>query len=130
MPQRGRLLDLPLAARLAPVRAEDVVERQIAAFNARDLEAFIATYASDATVTGVAGAVEGLRGHEALRRHFGARLAQPGIRVMIEERVALGRWIVDRETVTNEIGSAEAIVVYEVEEGLIRCVNVIYARPR
>ncbi len=108
--------------------ATDVVERQVAAFNAHDLDAFIATYAPDATVTGVEGAAEALRGHEAMRRHYAGRLTQPGLRATIEERVAIGRWIVDRETVMNASGSAEALAVYEVEDELIQRVTVIPAR--
>ncbi len=108
--------------------AAEVVERQVAAFNARDLDAFIATYAPDATVIGVEGTAEALRGHEAMRRHYAARLSQPGLRATIEERVVIGRWIVDRETVVNDSGSVEALAVYEVEGELIQRVTVIPVR--
>lgn len=107
------------------MRPEDVIERQVAAFNAHDLEAFLATYAEDAVVDGVEGADGPIRGREAMRRHYAKRLAQPGLRAEIAQRVRMGRWVIDYEIVENDAGRVEAIAVYEVEERLIRRTTLV-----
>jgi len=109
----------------ATAEPEEVVQRQVDAFNTHDLEAFLATYAEDAVAGGGDGMEAPVRGREALRAHYARRLAQPGLRATIEQRVRMGRWIVDYELVENEAGATPAIAVYEVEDGLIRRSTII-----
>jgi uncharacterized protein (TIGR02246 family) len=101
------------------VQPEEVVQRQVEAFNAHDLEAFLATYAEDAVAAGGAGMDAPVHGRDALRAHYARRLAQPGLRATIEQRVRLGRWVVDYEIVENDAGSTPALAVYEVEGSFI-----------
>jgi uncharacterized protein (TIGR02246 family) len=105
--------------------AEEVVQRQVDAFNAHDLDAFLATYAEDAVVAGGDGMADALRGREALRAHYARRLAQPGLRATIEQRARMGRWVVDHEIVANDAGVTAALAIYEVEEGLIRRTTIL-----
>ena len=77
------------AGSLRAVEPEDVVQRQVEAFNAHDVEAFIATYAQDAVAAGGDGMDAPVHGRDALRAHYARRLTA-GMRATIEERVRLG----------------------------------------
>ena len=78
--------------------ALETVSAQVAAFNAHDLEAFVATYAEDAVVVGVAA--EPIVGREALRAFYGDRLTHPDLRCEIDATTLFGdRWVVARESV-------------------------------
>jgi hypothetical protein len=107
------------------VEPEDVVQRQVDAFNAHDLEAFLATYAEDAVASGGDGMGEAITGRAALRAHYARRLAQPGLRATIEQRVRLGPWVVDFEIVENDEGSTPALAVYEVDGDEIRRSTIV-----
>jgi uncharacterized protein (TIGR02246 family) len=104
---------------------EEVVQRQVEAFNAHDVDAFVATYADDGVVVGGDGMDGPVQGRAALRKHYLERLAQPGLRATIERRVRMGRWVVDYEIVENELGSTEAIAVYEVGDGVIKRSTIV-----
>jgi uncharacterized protein (TIGR02246 family) len=110
------------------VEPEDVVQRQVDAFNAHDLEAFVASYTEDAVAAGGDGMEAPVQGHDALRAHYARRLAQPGLRATIEERVRLGPWVVDYEIVQNDAGATPALAVYEVEGSLIRRSTIVRGR--
>jgi hypothetical protein len=107
------------------VEPEDIVQRQVDAFNAHDVDAFLATYAADAVAAGGDGMDGPVQGHDALRAHYASRLAQPGLRATIEQRVRLGRWVVDYEVVENDAGATPALAVYEVEGSLIRRSTIV-----
>jgi uncharacterized protein (TIGR02246 family) len=107
------------------VEPEEIVQRQVDAFNAHDLDAFLATYAADAVAVGGDGMDAPVQGRNALRAHYLRRLAQPGLRATIEQRVRMGRWVVDYEIVENDAGATAAIAVYEIADGLIRRSTVV-----
>jgi uncharacterized protein (TIGR02246 family) len=107
------------------VEPEEVVQRQVDAFNAHDLEAFLATYAEDAVAAGGDGMDGAIQGRQALRAHYARRLAQPGLRATIEQRVRLGRWVVDYEIVENDAGSTAALAVYELDGDVIRRSTIV-----
>ena len=104
---------------------EEVVQLQVDAFNAHDVEAFLATYAEDAVASGGDGMDAPVAGRDALRSHYARRLGQPGLRATIEQRVRLGRWVVDYEIVENDAGATAALAVYEVEGSLIRRATIV-----
>jgi hypothetical protein len=107
------------------VEPEEVVQLQVDAFNAHDVEAFLATYAEDAIASGGDGMDAPVEGRDALRSHYARRLGQPGLRATIEQRVRLGRWVVDYEIVENDSGTTPALAVYEVEGSLIRRTTIV-----
>jgi uncharacterized protein (TIGR02246 family) len=110
---------------LRAVEPEDIVQRQVDAFNAHDVEGFLATYAEDAVAQGADGMDTPVQGRDALRAHYTRRLAQPGLRATIEQRVRLGPWVVDYEIVENDAGSTPALAVYEVEGSLIQRTTIV-----
>jgi hypothetical protein len=103
----------------------ELIDDEVAAFNERDIEAFVATFAADATLAGPRGADGTIAGHEGIREHFGRQMAREGRRVEILSRVALGSWVIDHEIVYEDDGTLEQIAAYQVRDGLIAHVDVL-----
>ena len=103
-----------------------VVTAQLDAFNAHDLDAFIATYSPDTIVTGVAP--DPIVGHAALRAFYEPRLANPDLSCEIETIVQFGdRWVVAREYVINAGVRTETIATFDVVDGLIQRASMLKA---
>ncbi|MBI5503040.1 MAG: amidohydrolase family protein [Deltaproteobacteria bacterium] len=104
---------------------ESVVQEQLDAYNARDLERFVATYAPDAVVLRLPAGEVLARGAEQLRETYGKLFSRnPGLRATAVQRTVEGPWVVDHELV---VGIADrpylhAVAIYRVERGLIRAV--------
>ena len=99
------------------------MQQQLDAYNAKDIEALINTYASDAEQYTLHG--ERLaQGHEQLRARFLARFAEPDLHARLLSRVVMGNIVVDYELITRNFpegtGTVEMLCVYEVLNGRIR----------
>jgi hypothetical protein len=99
--------------------AAAVFRRQVEAFNVRDLEGFLATYASDAVVHGVTSNLP-LRGLEELRSHYRERLADPQLHCEVLELFAWeDGWLVARERVTSSTGTLVVTAMFAIRDALI-----------
>jgi hypothetical protein len=99
--------------------AEAVFRRQVDAFNTRDLEQYLATFAPDAVVHGVTDGLP-LRGRDELRRHYTVRLADPCLHCeALEVLVWPGGWVIARERVTSSAGASEVTAMFAVVGGAI-----------
>lgn len=106
--------------------AATVVAEQVDAFNARDLDRFLATYAADAVVTGVTP--EPLVGRDALRTFYAGRFEDPALHCEITTSVAFGqRWLVARELVTSTSGTGETVATFDVADGAIARASMLKA---
>ena len=105
--------------------ATDVIDRQINAYNLRDIESFLACYAVDAHLYGPDGEVLAA-GHEALRNDDGPVFVDhPDVRATITNRIAVGTAVVDHELISGFVREGQpveinAVVVYRVVGGLIQ----------
>lgn len=103
--------------------AETLVQRQLQAYNARDIEALLACYAADAEHHQLHGGLLA-RGHAQLRSRFLARFAEPDLHARLLSRTVMGNWVVDHERVRRNFpqgrGTVEMLCLYEVEDGSIR----------
>lgn len=99
--------------------AERVFRLQVEAFNAHDLDAFLATYHPEAVVRGVdPGAV--LRGRAEMTEHYRRRLGQPGLHCDVLSAMTVAeRWVVAHERVTTDAAVAELLAVFDVRDGVI-----------
>lgn len=98
--------------------ALETVQAQLDAFNAHDLDAFVATYAADAVITGVAA--EPVIGTAAIRTFYEPRLQNPHLSCVIDTSVLFGtRWVVAQEQVLNAGVATETIATFDVDRGLI-----------
>jgi hypothetical protein len=100
-----------------------VVQAQLDAYNAKDLDALLATYAPDAEQTTLQGELLA-KGHDAMRIRFAARFAEPNLHAKLLARVVVGNVVTDSERITRNfpegLGTLEMLCIYEVDAGLIR----------
>ena len=118
---------LLLAATLTAAAAEhpspeEVVQTQLEAYNARNLEAFLATYAEDAELTDLPDRVFA-RGHVEMRERYAKTFSDPTLHAEILKRIVVGNTVVDHERVHRRFsegpGTLDAIAIYAVENGKI-----------
>ena len=99
-----------------------VVQRQLEAYNAHDLEAILATYAEDAEQYEHPAKLLA-RGSAQLRERFAARFAEPNLRAVLVKRMVAGNVVVDHEEVIRTFpegpGKLELLAIYEVRQGRI-----------
>ena len=107
-----------------------VVQRQLDAYNRRDLDAFVATYADDTKVYRMPTTEPTLSGkHELAEFYRTARFNQPALHAELVHRSVLGGTVVDHERITGlRADPLEAVAVYAVEDGLIRTVWLFTAK--
>lgn len=117
---------------ILPANPAYVVQSQVDAYNARDLEGFVATFAPEVVVAEQPGDKEVARGHAELRAVYGKLFsANPELRCEVVQRIALGATVVDHELVTGIKGRphVRAVARYEVKDGLIERVTLIREEP-
>jgi hypothetical protein len=99
-----------------------VVQRQLDAYNAKDVDALMAIYADDA---GLYEHPDKLlaRGTAALRERFAARFQEPNLHAVLLHRIVAGDIVIDHERVTRTFpegpGTIELVMIYEVKAGRI-----------
>lgn len=104
--------------------AEDAVQKQLTAYNALDVESFVSCYADDAVI--YKNGTELMAGKATLRERYGKLFAaNPALRCVVVRRETGDGTVTDDEVVTGTaIGELRARVRYEVEDGLIRRVDI------
>lgn len=114
-----------------PQHPAAVVQRQLDAYNAHDVDALLATYAPHARqyahpATLLASGAEEIRARMAGR--FGDRL----LHAELLQRVVMGAIVIDHERVTSSGADgtpsvAQVVAIYEVHDGKIRSASVKFA---
>lgn len=102
----------------------DPVQRQLDAYNAHDLERFVAEYSDDVQVFRPPAAEPVLSGKPAFAAHYAKnRFCLPGLHAELVNRMVAGSTVVDHERITGlQEGVVEAIAIYRVAGDRIRCV--------
>ena len=99
-----------------------VVQRQLEAYNRKDVDAWLATYALDAEQFVLHGD-RLAKGHEEMRQRILARFAEPDLHARLVSRSVMGSLVVDLEEITRNFpegkGSMEMLCLYEVAQGHI-----------
>ena len=102
--------------------AESVVQRQLDAFNARDIDALLAVYADDAQLFEHPAKLVA-RGSAELRQRFTLRFQETNLHAALLNRIVAASTVVDHEKVTRTFpegaGEIELVMIYEVKEGRI-----------
>lgn len=105
-----------------------VVQRQLDAYNARDVDALLATYAEDAQMFEHPSKLLAT-GAAALRERFIARFQEPNLHATLLSRIAMGPIVVDYEEVNRTFpegkGKIRLLMIYEVHAGRIARVWMI-----
>ncbi|MEV5238004.1 nuclear transport factor 2 family protein [Streptomyces cinnamoneus] len=99
---------------------EEIVDGQLAAYNAGDLEKFLSYYVEDVPVHAFpSGEVLTDRSGPAFRERYGKLFASsPDLHAELVSRVTHGRIVIDQERVTGFMGDEvrTAVALYEVGE--------------
>jgi hypothetical protein len=99
----------------------EVVERQLIAFNTKDLTGFLATFSEDVCVYEMPHAKPVLVGKLAFKAAYSKPLSNPTLRAEIVSRIQVGNKIVDHERVHGyKPEPYDVVAVYEVDQELIR----------
>lgn len=89
----------------------DVVDRIVAAFNRRDLDAFAAGYADDVVIEDARGNAI-VRGAAELRARYAAMFERsPQLACEVVARIAVGDYVVDEERIEGRAPEPERLVV-------------------
>ena len=98
------------------MKPEDYAQRQLDAYNDRDLERFVAQYTDDVEVYRLPSAEPFLVGKAAFAEHYRThRFHLPNLHAELVKRMAFGNKVIDHERVTG-LGDApqEVAAIYEV----------------
>jgi len=100
------------------ISPEAVVQRQLDAYNDRDIDALIAIYTADAQMFEHPAKLLA-KGSTALRERFLVRFKEPNLHAQLLKRVVMGNMVIDHERVTRTFpdgpGTAELVMIYQVE---------------
>jgi hypothetical protein len=105
------------------MNAEELAQRQLEAYNARDLDAFLACYAPDVELADLPENRVFARGIDRMREIYDSFFrGAPDLHCRLVSRISVGRFAVDQEEVTGVPGRplVRAAAVYEAVEGKIR----------
>jgi putative hydrolase of HD superfamily len=115
----------------ASIRAAQVVQEQLDAYNRRDLIAFLHYYAPDCRIEDGRGEIL-FDGHSAIAARYRDMFAHaPQLHAEVAERLVTGPYVVDQEHVTGLPSrdggerDLDAIVIYRIEDSLIRHVRIL-----
>ncbi len=111
---------------------EQVVQRQLDAYNAKDVGAWLATYHPDAEQFVLHG--ERLaHGHAELRRRIQPRFTEPNLHAKLLSRSVMGNVVIDHERITRNfpegLGHIEMLCIYEVAGGVIVKASFAIGKP-
>ena len=105
----------------------DIVQEQLEAYNARDLERFAATYSDTIRIFRMPAEEPAIAGKAQLADTYRGRFASPNLHADIVNRIVIGNKVIDHERVVGIRETAiEAVAVYEVVDGLIETVWFFY----
>ena len=100
-----------------------IVQAQLDAYNAKDIDALMHTYAPDAEQFTLHGE-RFAKGHEQIRPRFVLRFDEPDLYARLLSRVVVGNIVTDSELVTRNfpegLGTIEMLCIYEVVNGYIQ----------
>ncbi len=109
--------------------SEAVVQRQLDAYNARDIDAFLDTYSPSIQIYNHPDTIR-FSGLDQMRTRYSSLFDNtPNLHCDLVNRIVLGNTVIDQERVTGfDHGRiVRAVAVYEVEKGLIQ--RVWFIRP-
>jgi hypothetical protein len=98
------------------------VQKQLEAFNAHDLEGFLALFADDVEVAEVPVGAAAPTGKARLRELYAQRFkANPDLHASAEAQLLSGAFVIQKEKIKGRVGkeTLEAVTIYQVKAGQI-----------
>lgn len=115
---KGKVLIPDSLVRNTPVM---LVQQQLNAYNAHDLEAFLAPYADDVEIYSTIGKLQ-IKGKEAMRKEYTFITKMPNLYCRLVNRIISGNTVIDHEEIwssTKPEGLFYGAAVYVIENGKI-----------
>ena len=105
----------------------EIVDRQLAVYNARDIDGYCALFADDAAISDLATGQAICTGLAEIRAVYAKRFADnPALHCVVHQRMEGADFAIDKETVSGlAAGPLHIIALYEVRGGLIRSLRFI-----
>jgi hypothetical protein len=107
----------------SPTSPVALVQRQLDAYNAKDVSAWLSTYAPDAQQFALHGERLAM-GREEIAARIVSRFAEPDLHATVLARSVMGSFVIDHELITRNFvegkGTIEMLCVYEVVDGYIQ----------
>ena len=105
----------------------DIVNRQLAVYNAHDIEGYCELFAPDATISDLVTGQMICVGLDEIRKVYTTRFADnPNLHCTVHQRMEGPTHAIDKETVSGlPTGELHIMAIYEVREGLIRSLRFI-----
>ncbi len=99
-----------------------IVQGQLDAYNARDIDRFMRFWADDAEFYAFPSELLA-RGADQIRDRHIERFREPNLRATLVKRIAVGNMVVDQEIVDRTfpegLGRVDVIAIYEIADGKI-----------
>ena len=105
----------------------EIVDRQLAVYNAHDIDGYCALFAPDATISDLVTGQMICNGIDEIRSVYTKRFADhPALRAEVHQRMEGADFAIDKETVFGlPLGPLHIMAIYEVRDGLIRSLRFI-----
>lgn len=104
---------------------EAIVQRQLNAYNARDIDAFMDTYSDDVELYGFPNKLMGKGKAEMRKGYEGFFRNTKNLYCEIEKRIVIANKVIDHEKVRAGNQTFRAVAIYEVENGKIKRVTFL-----
>lgn len=118
---------------IQPLTPEQVVGRQLDAYNARNIDIFMDFWARDAEIYQHPDTLLA-KGYGDIRARHVVRFLEPDLHAVLVNRVVMGNRVVDVEAVTrnftNGKGEVDVVAIYDVQDGMIKKAWFIQGQPR
>lgn len=112
---------------LSTMDTAKIVQRQVDAYNAHDLEQFVAAYADSVRIFRMPSPEPAISGKAQLIDTYRARLSIPGLHVDVLSRVLLGNKVIDHEQIFGITDQPiELLAIYEISANLIETAWYFY----
>lgn len=111
------------------ISAAQIVDKQLDAYNAKDIEAFLNTYSDHIQVFEFGKDVPMIEGKERLRSTYTNMFdGSPSLNASVTNRIIRNNKIINHEIAMGIYAGdpMEVVVIYEVNDGLIERVTFIY----
>lgn len=109
-----------------------LVQRQLEPYNAKNIDAWLSTYAPDAKQFNLHAECIAA-GHAELRQRIAIRFAEPDLHARLIQRIVMANIVVDHEVITRNFtqgkGEIEMLCVYEIQQGLIQKASFSLGQP-
>ncbi|QLG43966.1 nuclear transport factor 2 family protein [Costertonia aggregata] len=117
--------DASRLAFVAETSPENIVQEQLDAYNARNIEAFLGTYTPDVEVYDFPNTLRYKGIQEMRKRYAGFFDTTPDLNCEIKNRIVIGNKVIDEEYITANKNNFGAVAIYEVKNGKIAKVTFV-----